>query len=153
MFGKGLRLYKREKLCSVTAIDRLFATRLSKGSLTEDSWGRKGVLLIYPLKMVFGENPGRPGAPVRFLVSVPKKRLRHAVDRALMRRRVREAYRHVRGSVADIDPAAEPRVDVAFIYVADKPVDFERILKSVTLLMDSMRGMLSVPTTRQTDGD
>ncbi len=32
-------------------------------------------------------------APVQFMITVPKKKRRHAVDRVLMRRRIREAFR------------------------------------------------------------
>lgn len=133
MSGKGLRLYKREKLCSVTAIDRLFAGRPAKGNVTTDKYGAIGCHLAYPLRMVYAENPGRGGVAVKFLISVPKKRLRHAVDRVTMRRRIREAYRHVRGPVTDVSPAS--RWDVAFIYVADKLCDYRRVLSSMQRLM------------------
>ena len=36
--------------------------------------------------------PDRLG-PVQFMITVPKKKRRHAVDRVLMRRRIREAFR------------------------------------------------------------
>lgn len=134
MFGKGLRLYKREKLCSVTAIERLFAVRCGKGQSVSDQWGDIRVAISYPLRMVYGDNPGRGGAPVRFLISIPKKRLRRAVDRVTMRRRVREAYRQVRGDIADINDA-DPKFDVAFVYVANEPVDFARVHKAMVKLM------------------
>ena len=75
------RLPKPTRLCSQTAIDRLFAQRDVKGALA------------YPLRAVWGDNLSRTrGDAVQFLPSVPKKRLRHAVDRVTMRRRIREAY-------------------------------------------------------------
>lgn len=65
--------------------------------------------------MVWRISPGRRSdAPVQFLVSVPKKRLRHAVDRVLMRRRIREAYRLQRQNLPVPDGLM---VDVAFMYV------------------------------------
>lgn len=101
---KPLGLHKAEKLCSTISIDALFASR-GKGALA------------FPLRMVWRVNTGRTrGAAVQFLISVPKKRLRHAVDRVAMRRRIREAYRlnrHLIGAIAEGD-----RIDVAFIYVA-----------------------------------
>ncbi len=45
------------------------------------------------LKNSFREDvPDRLG-PVQFMITVPKKKRRHAVDRVLMRRRIREAFR------------------------------------------------------------
>lgn len=98
------RLYKKEKLCSVLAIDALFGRNA-------DSHGA----LCFPLRAVWRPNPGRRSdSPVQFMISVPKKRLRHAVDRVTMRRRIREAYRLLRDS-HPLPPGR--RVDVAFIYV------------------------------------
>ena len=139
MFGKGLRLYKREKLCSVTAIDRLFAARTAKGVSVADPRGRIAGVLCYPLRMVYAENNSRSGAPVEFLVSIPKKRLRRAVDRATLRRRIRESYRLHRGNVEDIQHSATP-IDVAFIYVADRMVDYQRVYKAMDTLLKVLRG-------------
>lgn len=136
MSGKGLRLYKREKLCSVTAIDRLFAARSEKGRTLTDSWGQITVALSYPLRMVCGDNPRRGGAPVQFLISVPKKRLRHAVDRVTMRRRIREAYRHARGPIESITDTA--RHDVAFIYVANTLLPYDRVARAMARLLEQI---------------
>lgn len=143
MLGKTLRLYKREKLCSVRSIERLFAARPPKNATSTDSLGTIGVALAYPLRMVFGENPRRGGAPVQFLISVPKKRLRHAVDRVTMRRRIREAYRNVRGDVACVD-ADSLHIDVAFIYVADTLVDYDKVHRAMSRLVAKLKSM---PTT------
>ena len=71
------RLYKREKLRSVSAIDALFSHKP----------GIAGVM-AFPVRAVWRLDGTRAGG-TRFLVSVPKKRLRHAVDRVAMRRRIR----------------------------------------------------------------
>lgn len=133
MFGKGLRLYKREKLRSVNAIDRLFALKVSKGAVVSDEFGEATVGLVYPIRMICGVNRRRGGDPVQFLISVPKKRLRHAVDRVTMRRRIREAYRHVRGHIEHRSDTDAP-LDIAFIYIADRLVDYDRVLKAMTRL-------------------
>ena len=48
----------------------------------------------------------------QFVVIVPKKRVRHAVDRVALRRRIRESYRLNR---ALLEGAG--RVDIAFVWV------------------------------------
>lgn len=106
---KSLRLYKTEKLCSLTAVELLF-------SQLKDSGGKGGAALVYPWRIVWRLNEDRPEGMRRdvaqFLITVPKKRVRHAVDRVLMRRRCREAYRLHRDAL----PAGVP-LDLAFIYV------------------------------------
>lgn len=148
MFGKGLRLYKREKLCSVTAIDRLFAARTSRGAVVTDRWGRVGSELAYPLRMVYGESD-RGGAPVKFLISVPKKKIRHAVDRATVRRRVREAYRLCRGPVETLQPQRR-QLDVAFVYVAEKVCSYARIHAAMLKLMAALHAFAASASSSET---
>lgn len=111
----GQRLYKKEKLCSVIAISKLFAGNDADCASA----------LCYPLRAVWRPNPGRASdAQVQFLVSIPKKRVRHAVDRVLMRRRVREAYRRNR-HLLNLSEGA--RIDVAFMYVGKTLCDYARV--------------------------
>lgn len=119
------RLYKKEKLCSVSAIEILF--------------GRGGAefsKLAYPLRVIARNNPRRSSdAPVAFLISVPKKRLRHAVDRVLMRRRIREAYRLAKDSL--VLPAGI-RLDLAFVYVADGVADFTAVSRAMAKIVAAL---------------
>ncbi|MCM1521436.1 MAG: ribonuclease P protein component [Muribaculaceae bacterium] len=118
---KGLRLYKTEKLCSEVAIGQLF---------NRDSDDVKSSL-AYPLRVAWKHNPGRKGPDVaQFLVSVPKKRIRHAVDRVTVRRRVREAYRLNR----DLLPPGL-KVDLALIYVAKEVLPSSRIVPALRKLL------------------
>lgn len=122
---KGLRLYKKEKLCSAVAIDLLFA----RGADVHSS-------LAYPLRVVWRENPRRHSdAPVAFMISVPKRRVRHAVDRVAVRRRIREAYRLNRNTAGIPDSA---RLDVAFLYVADKPLAYAQIEAAMSKLLNTL---------------
>lgn len=126
---KGLRLYKREKLCSLTAIDSLFMASRRSSNDTDNI--EKS--LVYPLRMVWARDSRRSGgSKIQFLVSIPKKRVRHAVDRVTMRRRVREAYRLNRLDF-DLDP--DTAVNVVFIWVANGTVESNRIHKAMKKLL------------------
>lgn len=125
---KGLRLYKDEKLCSETAIGALFA-RGSEGVSSR---------LAYPLRIVWRvapEDEPRRADCARFLISVPKKRLRHAVDRVAVRRRVREQYRLNRHLIPEGIP-----YEIAFIYVADSVLPTSRILPAMQRLLGKLSG-------------
>lgn len=57
--------------------------------------------------------------PVQFMITVPKKKRRHAVDRVLMRRRIREALRlqwHPLRKLIQEDPAIRT-LSMAIIYM------------------------------------
>ena len=121
---KGLRLYKIEKLCSETAISRLFSR----------SDRQVGSSMAYPLRVAWRIDGAREVNCPRFLVSVPKKRLRHAVDRVTMRRRIREAYRLNR-SVISPGLAA----DIALIYVADRLLPYAKVEAAVRRLLAAVK--------------
>ena len=104
------------------AIDRLFTVG-----------GAEFSRLAYPLRMVARRNPRRASdAPVQFLISVPKKRLRHAVDRVLMRRRIREAYRL---NHKTFDFCDGEKLDVAFVYVGTKCEPYASVNKAMIKLL------------------
>lgn len=127
---KGLRLYKKEKLCSAVAIEQLFGPG-----------GADFARLVYPLRIVARRNPRRSSdADVAFMISVPKKRLRHAVDRVLMRRRIREAYRlHHREYTFE----EGIRLDVGFVYVGNSTVPYSAVERSMIRLLEALSGAFS----------
>lgn len=120
MRATGLRLYKKEKLCSETAIASLFNHE------TTDT--RRA--LAFPLRAVWRVNEQRHADCPQFLVMVPKRRVRHAVDRVTMRRRIREAYRLNRRLIP-----ADLRLDIAFVYVADRPLPYADISRAMMRLL------------------
>lgn len=118
------KLPKSTKLCSLTAIDALFAS--GKGALA------------YPLRALWATPAANSPRGVRFFVSVPKKRLRHAVDRVAMRRRIREAYRLQRPNMP-----AGLNLDLAFVYVANERTPYARIHAA----MERLLAQITTPAT------
>lgn len=132
---KGLRLYKKEKLCSAMAVDRLFGR--GNGAFST---------LAFPLRAVWlPDERRRSDAPVAFVITVPKKRLRHAVDRVTMRRRIREAYRLCR---PDFPLPEGARIDLAFVYVADRLTPYASVDRAVRRIMERLVTTLSSDDSR-----
>ena len=126
---KGQRLYKIEKLRSEIAIGQLF----DRGNPAAQS------IMAYPLRAVWRVNHSRRTADCpQFLIAVPKKKLRHAVDRVKMRRRIREAYRLNR----ELMPRDLP-IDIAFVYVAAELLPYVQVNKSVTRILSRISTALS----------
>lgn len=117
---KGNRLYKYEKLCSRTAINNIFGCGKS--------------VICYPLRAAFCITPDT-GTPVQFLVSIPKKKIRKAVNRVLLRRRVREAYRLNRHLLVPYVQERGCSLKVAFLYLSDEIADYTVIEAKMQALM------------------
>jgi len=111
-----------------TAIDTLFGG---------DS---DGSALAYPLRAVwrFRSEYGE-GERTRMMVSIPKKRARRAVDRVLLRRRVREAYRLCRAEALEAGLPEGTGVDVAFVYVGEgAPAPYAVLAERVAKLLSKI---------------
>lgn len=127
-----LKLYKREKLCSKQAIDSLFARENPSGLSSS---------LAYPLRAVWRRTEAtepRVAPQTQFLISVPKKRLRHAVDRVRIRRLVREAWRLHREAVPDC-----AGLQIALVYVSQRPESYRRVQKALLRLLAEIKASLS----------
>lgn len=76
---------------------------------------------------------------LQVMITVPKKRRRRAVDRVLMRRRIREAWRLSRAPLrqgVDAAPAETLRsLPVALSYVADRNLDYVVVEKAMKNLI------------------
>lgn len=132
--GRRLTLRKAEKLRHRSLVDPLF---------------REGnTLYEFPLRLTWralGEEELRDSfrdavpehiGPVQMLITVPKKKRRHAVDRVLMRRRIREAYRLNRLPLKEIVTAdgTVKTLGLAFIYLHDKNLPYSVVENKVKVL-------------------
>ena len=97
---------KREHIVSTRLIDQLFGS----GSTS---------MAAYPLRAVFRMvERSQTGVPVQVLISVPKKRFKHAVDRNRVKRQVREAYRHCKQPLVEAVPDGQSLL-LSFIWTGD----------------------------------
>jgi len=115
------RLTKEERLSSKLVIDRLFS-------------GGNGSMAVYPLRVVWMMTTRQTDdqePPVRMLVSVPKKRFHHAVDRNRLKRQVREAFRLNKHILWQVLAGTDKRVDIGFISITDTPVRSHSVHRSV----------------------
>ena len=108
MSPRGLFSFrKEERIVGKSLVDRLF-----RG-------GESRSMSSYPLRAVYCLTEcGESDAPVRMMVSVPKRYFKHAVDRNRIKRQVREAYRHNKSLLWDAMQSHEGEsLAVAFIWL------------------------------------
>ena len=117
-------LTKSERLTSQLIIEKLFA-------------GGNASMAAFPLRIVFMQMKKQGGEDVKdeplvsILVSVPKKRFRHAVDRNRMKRLVREAYRLNKHILWDTLEGKDSRLALAFVCITDTLPSFYAVNKSM----------------------
>ena len=111
----------KEHLKSKSVIDRLYAEGASVTS--------------YPLRAVFLEQSAdKQESTAALLISVAKRRFRHAVDRNLMKRRIREAYRTEKHQFVESLENNNIKMAVAILYIDTQ--------KSSTLFLKKKMGKL-----------
>ena len=103
-------LNKDERLCSKKLIERLFA-------------GGNKSFPTFPLRVVYMPLSSEENiAEISILISVPKKRFKHAVKRNLVKRQIREAYRQNKYILLDVLKVKETnfKIILAFIWLDNK---------------------------------
>ena len=116
---------KSERLCSKKLIEHLFA-------------GGNKSFPTFPLRVVYMcLPPDETEADASILISVPKKRFKHAVKRNLVKRQVREAYRRNKHILLDVLKAKETPVKMvmAFIWLDNKIHSTEEVEHKVKKLL------------------
>ena len=108
---------KAERITSKLIVDRLFE-------------GGGASFVAFPFRVVYMAVP-KGEVPASILISVPKKRFHHAVDRNRIKRQVREAYRcqkHILWQKADMQGIS---IAVAFICIAQQHSSSHQVGKSI----------------------
>ncbi len=101
-----------------------------------------------PLIAAFRDHLPEKVGKLQFLITVPKKKRRHAVDRVLMRRRVREAFRLNR-KMLDAILDAHPEwgtLSLAFVYIGSENVSYAKVEKSMVKLLSKLLDRYESPS-------
>ena len=119
--------HKTERLCSKKIIDKLFIE------------GK--IIFVYPVKIVYLETSLTSKFPVQAVFTVGKRNFKRAVQRNLIKRRMREAYRLNKHQF--YVKIGEKQVAVFFIYTAKTISEYKQIETSVKKGLNKLLSELS----------
>ncbi|MBO6144540.1 MAG: ribonuclease P protein component [Prevotella sp.] len=114
---------KCERMVSLRLIDMLF------------NGGSSHSMAAFPLRAVYVLADRRLGdAPVQLLISVPKKRFHHAVDRNRVKRQLRESYRLHKDILVPSLPDGK-RLLMSFVWLSDRHLPTAEVEQRVVNLL------------------
>jgi ribonuclease P protein component len=121
---------KEERLCNKKLIDELFHSGSS--------------FLCYPFKASWLVINQSQQVPAQILFSVAKKRFKRAVDRNLIKRRMREAYRlNKQQQLYDVLTTADKKIVLSLGYIGKDIAPYEVIEKKMLKLLTQLSAELA----------
>lgn len=133
--SERLTLRKGEKLRHRSLVDSLFRDGESIYEFPIRMTWR--MLNLEELEQNFRDHIPEKIDKLQMLITIPKKKRRHAVDRVQMRRRIREAYRlnrlPLKKMVSEIPSLGT--VGIAMVYLHDKNLPYSTIERKMVSLL------------------
>ena len=121
--GTRFTFRKRERIVSLKLIESLFGGGCSQS------------VAAFPLRAVYMLTERQTGdTPVQLLISVPKKRFKHAVDRNRVKRQIREAFRQHKDLLYHV-LSDNQRLLLAFIWLSDEHRSSKEVEGRIVTLM------------------
>ncbi len=121
----NLTFKKSEKLCSKKEIEALFKNAISVNA--------------YPLTLLWLKIDFNLYNPVKILISAPRKNLKNAVVRNLIKRKIREAYRKNKIELIQFLIKNNLSCNIAIIYNSKNIADYKEIESKIILLLQRLQ--------------
>jgi len=122
---QNLYFKKEERLCS----EKLLASLFKNGSS----------FLFYPFRVTWIKSIEPQAYPAQVLISVPKKRFKRSVDRNLLKRRMREAYRLNKSHLLyPLLLSNDKKVLLALTYISNEILDYQYISMKMEQMLNSL---------------
>lgn len=133
---KGNSLKKKDRLKSKRLIDYLF---------NKDNQVK---IVQHPLILLAkkGDVQAFNDSPAKVLFSVSKKKLKRAVDRNFIKRKLREGYRKNKNKLYSVLIDRKEQLLISFIYIDNNPQPQEDLEEKIIVLLDRLIKKIDKPS-------
>ena len=94
-------------------------------------------IMSYPLIANYIIKNTEVGETTKIAISVAKRNFKKAVDRNLLKRRIREAYRHNKHNLTDIAKKHNKAINAIIIYVPKEKLPYKEIERGIAKLLEN----------------
>ena len=115
---------KKQKLCGEKVIERLFA---NGKSISEK-----------PFRAIWNFEKNNDQVFLKSLIVVSKKRLKLAVERNVVKRRIKEAYRLQKKQLECFLEGTNQQLNLAIIYQEEEILDYKTLEEKINLLLSRL---------------
>ena len=115
---------KKERLCSRKVLDALFTSGES--------------FAMHPVRVVWLETELPEDVPVQVVMSVPKKRVKKAVERNQIKRQMQEAWRMHKWELCDALKAQNKQWALMLIYTGKAPLEHHIAQEKIILILQRL---------------
>ena len=116
---------KKQKLCNETAIKEMFSNGNS--------------FVIHTIRLVWKEELNADDVAIKSIIVVPKKHLKLAADRNIVRRRIKEAYRLNKSAIENFLKNKGKQLNIAIVYQNDKILSYKVLEEKIKLILGRLR--------------
>ena len=116
---------KKQKLCNEAAIKEMFSNGKS--------------FVIDPIRLIWKEEVNSDSVAIKSIIVAPKKQLKLAADRNIVRRRIKEAYRLNKAEIECFLVNNNRQLNVAIIYQNEKILSYKAIEKRIKLILERLK--------------
>lgn len=133
--GRSICEYRGLKQCQMPSFSFKKAERLKSRKTIKQLFSNGHSYAVYPLRLVWIPTENRAETPVRFALSVAKKRVPKAAHRNVLRRRIRESWRLNKHNLYQKLDGQEQGFAFMILFTGKGDTPFETIEQSMKMII------------------
>jgi len=112
---------------------------LSLKKVISEAFEQRNSVSVFPLRIIINPTKLPTNKPAQVLFTVPKRNFKLAVDRNLIRRRIKEAYRKNKHALYQYLEENNLQLAIVIIYIGKKEISYSEIEEKIILSLQKVQ--------------